>query len=445
MGLLAIIDTFLVYKIAERRYDTRVAVIASILFAVMPMTWLLRRILLDSILLPFLLASILLAVYYNTPRKGLKKETYYSSILLLSGMFMGLAIFTKIPSFTAIPLIIYLIFTAHNNRKLKDLAIWFIPVILIPSIWPVYAAVYGQFEDWMDGLIWQTDRITRALFQPQESVFAIDPVSVGLGTIGIIYASIRRDLFFIMWLAPYIALLAVLGYSQYIHLVFLFPIFCLATGKLIESISNRVRRLGESYSVVPWRFDYESSRITDFFENGKPQQLETYYTNRVGKNHKFITKFIFSNASLLMVLALAVFGLVNTTILISTDVNSSFFNGYVGLIRQISDVASAEDEDETEVTVIGPRRWGIYYYWIPKYVFNRNFEFFDYKDIVNPETRNVIAIQEGRSENLDQDLAIAPKLFGTVENMARHYNYQTYPYANMRFNEIPSIQLRSNH
>ncbi|HEY6883460.1 MAG TPA: hypothetical protein VI278_05425, partial [Nitrososphaeraceae archaeon] len=36
MGLLAVVDTFLVYKIAERRYNRNVAVIASVLFAVMP-------------------------------------------------------------------------------------------------------------------------------------------------------------------------------------------------------------------------------------------------------------------------------------------------------------------------------------------------------------------------------------------------------------------------
>src|SRR5215207_1518787 len=63
MGLLAVADTFLVYKIAERRYNRTVAFIAAILFAVIPITWILRRIFLDSLLLPFLLSSILFAFY----------------------------------------------------------------------------------------------------------------------------------------------------------------------------------------------------------------------------------------------------------------------------------------------------------------------------------------------------------------------------------------------
>ena len=36
MGILAIIDTFLIYKISERLYNRNVALFASVLFAVMP-------------------------------------------------------------------------------------------------------------------------------------------------------------------------------------------------------------------------------------------------------------------------------------------------------------------------------------------------------------------------------------------------------------------------
>jgi hypothetical protein len=66
MGILAIIDTFLVYKISEYHYNRNVALIASILYVVMPATCLLRKILLESLLLPLLLSSILFAVYYSS-------------------------------------------------------------------------------------------------------------------------------------------------------------------------------------------------------------------------------------------------------------------------------------------------------------------------------------------------------------------------------------------
>ena len=53
MGLLAVVDTFLIYKIAERRYNRNVAFIASVLFAVMPLSWMVRVVWLESIQLPF--------------------------------------------------------------------------------------------------------------------------------------------------------------------------------------------------------------------------------------------------------------------------------------------------------------------------------------------------------------------------------------------------------
>jgi hypothetical protein len=81
MGLLAIVDTFLIYKIAERRYNNNnrtIAFIASVLFAVMPMTWITRWILLDTIQLPLLLSSILLALYAKSPHDSHKaEETIY--------------------------------------------------------------------------------------------------------------------------------------------------------------------------------------------------------------------------------------------------------------------------------------------------------------------------------------------------------------------------------
>ncbi|MGI0016738.1 MAG: phospholipid carrier-dependent glycosyltransferase, partial [Nitrososphaera sp.] len=106
MGMLAIVDTFLIYKITQLRYGNSIALLASILFAVMPFTWLTRRVLLDSILLPFLLSSILLACYASKTITG--KRT---SLLLIfaSGTMLGVSIFTKIPAFVAIPLVAYLI------------------------------------------------------------------------------------------------------------------------------------------------------------------------------------------------------------------------------------------------------------------------------------------------------------------------------------------------
>ena len=114
MGVLAIVDTFLVYKVAEKRYSRTVALIASILFAITPLTYFARWILLDSIQLPFLLSSILFALYLGGPSAKYHRH-YDLQMSVLSGLFLGLAIFTKIPAFILIPLVAYLILT--NSKK----------------------------------------------------------------------------------------------------------------------------------------------------------------------------------------------------------------------------------------------------------------------------------------------------------------------------------------
>jgi 4-amino-4-deoxy-L-arabinose transferase-like glycosyltransferase len=132
MGLLAVVDTYLVYKIAEYSHNNKtVAFIAAVLFAVMPITWILRKIFLESILLPFLLLSILFALYssnkgsihfkYKTANRnvfGYKiKNQGTIFLVLLSGIFLSLSIFTKVPAFTMIPLVGYLICICTNTDK----------------------------------------------------------------------------------------------------------------------------------------------------------------------------------------------------------------------------------------------------------------------------------------------------------------------------------------
>ena len=135
----------------------------------MPLTWLYRWILLDSILMPFVLSSILFAVYLSKNNKDTtvsdddngnidaKNPAIISTLAknkeitftLISGILLGLAIYTKVPAITVIPVVGFLIFA--NTRKWKMLGWWFVPVILIPLLWPAYALSVGQFDEWVDG------------------------------------------------------------------------------------------------------------------------------------------------------------------------------------------------------------------------------------------------------------------------------------------------------
>ena len=194
MGLLAVIDTFLVYRIAEYRYNKTVAFIAAVLFAVMPITWILRKILLEPILLPFLLLSILFALYnkdnsihfkFNAADKNIWRSKIESIFpILLSGIFLGLSIFTKVSAFAMIPLIGYLICistsknqsnnnknSSHNHINIRKLGIWFIPVVLIPLIWPIYSVSIGK-----------------SLLNSLVYIFQIDPITFVLGCASIVFS-----------------------------------------------------------------------------------------------------------------------------------------------------------------------------------------------------------------------------------------------------------------
>jgi len=233
MGLLAIFDTFLIYKIAQKRYNTKIALFATLLFAVMPITWITRRILLDSILLPFTLLSILFVLYS-------KDSTHKSWLVLFSGVFVGLAIFTKIPAFTILPVLTYLVYSTHKNKKLVVLLIT--PAVLLPMIWPAYAITHDQFEYWKKDVLWQAQRENTGIHNTALSFGAIDPVLFGLGIAGLIYSGIKKNWFLLIWTIPFTVFLSVIGYTQYFHWMILLPAFCIAASFMIADIGKTIRQ-----------------------------------------------------------------------------------------------------------------------------------------------------------------------------------------------------------
>ncbi|MGI0092837.1 MAG: ArnT family glycosyltransferase [Nitrosotalea sp.] len=237
MGLLAVVDTFLTYKIAGKRYGQKVALISAVLFAVMPISWIFRRILLDSILLPFLLLSIWAALH----SKDSKHSTW---LVLLSGICLGLAIFTKIPVFTVIPVIGGIVFFS-NTKRYRLLALWIIPVILIPFMWPIQSIEVGQFNHWAnDVLYFQTHRGGGANLHSITQSFAdMDPALFWLAVAGIGFVAIRRDYLILGWFAPFVVFLYFIGYNQYFYWIPVVPVMCIAAGVLIVKSFESIPRV----------------------------------------------------------------------------------------------------------------------------------------------------------------------------------------------------------
>lgn len=233
MGLLAVLDTYLVYRIADGRLGRRAAVVAAVLFAAMPITWMLRRVLLDSLALPLVLSSMLLAMHSG--RAGRAGPVLAGC----SAALMGLAVFTKATAVCMVPVAAYLLVSARGWRRLPA---WLAPAVAIPAAWPAAAALDGRAGAWLGGVLWQAGRHSAGQFPALTAAnFAVDPVLMGLGLGSVAYAAARRRLFIVLWFAPF-ALLASVTYFQYFHYILALPAMCAAAAFMIDDVARRVAR-----------------------------------------------------------------------------------------------------------------------------------------------------------------------------------------------------------
>ena len=242
MGLLAVVDTFLIYKIGQVRYNKNIGLLSAAIFAVIPITWILRRIWLEPIQLPFILLSILFAIYTNKkPTKAsLAKYLYQEKLItsIFSGIFLGIAIFTKIPAFLFIPLVAFLILSM-NKQNLKYLGLWSIPVIFIPFIWPANALYLGEFDEWLNDLTWQSERTNNGVFVAFQKLFIIDPIFLAISILSVGLAAIRKDLFILLGVLPFIIFCYLIGYVSYWHLLPIIPFLALSISLMIFDLTNR--------------------------------------------------------------------------------------------------------------------------------------------------------------------------------------------------------------
>ena len=330
MGLLAVLDTFLLFKITERRYSLAVALISSVLFAVMPFTWVFRRVYLDTILVPFLLSSILFAVYMKKPHDELKKPNGQTShklismsLILLSGIFSGLAIYTKAPAITMMPLVGSLVFL-YSGKKLTSLGIWLLPVILIPLLWPLYSVVAGQTDLWIYWVLWQTDR-NKPLSISLTNFLQIDPVIVILGTLAWL-GWVKKDFFPLIWVVPFLVFSYFIGWVQYFHLVPIFPAFCIGSAIVLKDLGKFIAR----------------------------------YSNKL--------------VGLVPFAGITIFGLVVTTILVTSNVNAPYFKIYSAIAENLNTAKKTSSEG---VTIAGSDWWVWDSYWITQYVLGLPHEVID--------------------------------------------------------------------
>jgi hypothetical protein len=450
MGLLAIVDTYLVYKITEYRYNKTVAFIAAVLFAVMPITWILRKILLESILLPFLLLSILFALYSNNKDntiqfkfKSINRNFWRSQenqcttfLVLLSGIFLGLSIFTKVPVIAMIPLVGYFIcvrtntYWSYNNKDsnhqridAKRLGIWFIPIILIPLIWPIYSILADDFDLWLKDTIWNMQRentndntaVGNSLLNSLDYIFQIDPIMFLLGCAGIIFSYIKRDHFVLLWIFPFLTFLFVIDFVSFFHLILLLPAICISAARLIVDLSSKVKKI-KFRQVLPF----------------------------------------------VIISVIGVFGLVSITVLITLNVTSSYFEIYAFVVQYLTNHYNQLNDNKDQETlednlIMLGRHWTRGYFWIPNHVFDINIDFKrinQAEDIPIPEVNDKILLivdNQVRNSLSDRNISMMEKYYyyytitpiATFKDKTTKYDTSKYPYASMSENHDTGwVQIR---
>jgi hypothetical protein len=378
MGLLAIVDTFILFKIVERRYSITLALIASIFFAIMPSTWLFRRVYLETILMPFLLTSIFLALYLKEPinstiPKPVSRYNISKQILvLLCGIFLGLAIYTKIPVITMIPLVGTIVFY-YSGKNLGSLGIWLIPVIGIPLLWPIYSVVVGQTDLWAYWVLWQAER-DRPLSMSLTNFFLIDPMLVSIGIAGLAFSAIKKDFFPLLWISPFLIFSYFIGWVQYFHLMLIFPAFCISSALLVGSIQRFIAKYSHLLS----------------------------YT---------IPGFVMG------------FGIVSTTMLITLDVNSDYFKTYAAIAEKIPEVA----QENEKITLIGSHWWVWDSHWISQYILNKPYLWID--PHLDPKFKDKILT--------DKVLIVADPIF--IDSLSRKINSDNLRQIRNLYNETTVI------
>jgi hypothetical protein len=495
MGILAIIDTFIIYKICQRYYNNNltIAFIASILFAVMPLTWLTRRVYLDTIQLPFLLSSILLAIYYNKMNSS-QDENYKKILLISSGIFLGLAIFTKFPGVIMIPLVGYLIVIKTGRNKdvgseagtkierarrwivtlittkinLKALGLWFIPVFLIPAIWPAYAISIGEFDNWYEGAFSQAGREGNGI-QSISILYKIDPVLVTIAIVGFVYAIIiKRDFLLLLWIIPFLIFHTLVPWTQHFHWIQAFPAFCIAGAVLIEGLANRFGKKSKGYRSLE---DYQSKEHAFSIKD-----IKIRFTNFRQLYNSVKRNLVLSSKALagLTVACIAIFGLVSTTMLIATNINSSFFKLVTFVTQYLPEYRDpnskclwcpipAENVDNkimnknNKVTMVG-NAWIFGTFWIPKFVYYKDNDFKGFFTQGTVKTKKVLIVAD--SDLLDaisvkkpsksikqlQGLYKNAKTIATFNENRPRFDGNAYPYQSMSENRgIGKVEVRANY
>ncbi|HZL24116.1 MAG TPA: hypothetical protein VFC05_12380, partial [Nitrososphaeraceae archaeon] len=255
------------------------------------------------------------------------------------------------------PLVAFLIFSM-NKQSLKYLGLWFIPVILIPLIWPANALYLGEFDQWLNDLTWQSNRSNNGVLDAFQKLFIIDPIFLAISILSIGLAVIRKDLFILLGVLPFIIFSYLIGYVSYWHLIPVIPFLAISISLMIFDLNNRF--LPAKYNTLFLLLFIFSIIIPSFIisTNLITHGSDGFHFNVISAISKEVENFNLKNN--------------NSTIIETTNSDQN-----------------SNNNNNNKLTILGTNYW----LWIPKYIFDSGENIYKNNFIANEiKTDNILLV-----------------------------------------------------
>jgi hypothetical protein len=148
----------------------------------------------------------------------------------------------------------------------------------------------------------------------------LDPILLIVGVAGSIFSAIKRDFFTLLWFIPFMVFFVVVQYADYFYIIPVIPALCIGAAKLIDYLIDKTSNNKKMVQQWKWRWRMRWQM---------PAPL----------------RFI------IIILGIAIFGLTSTTLLITTNVNSTYFDTYASVIQNLQ--FNNNNNNHDKVTMIG--------------------------------------------------------------------------------------------
>ena len=184
-----------------------------------------------------------------------------------------------------------------------------------------------------------------------------------------------------------------------------------------------------------------AAEIERDLDEAKEKSEVKFYSDRIQKSLE-ISGSRFTNSSIFLIVivgSIGLYGLAVTTSFILENITTSFFNLYNRIITELQNYDDA-NSGMNRVAIVGPD-WLRDYYWIPKYVFDKDVDYLllgkppndvNYVLIADKVVTDILSSPEHKSSLLVQNLFRFSKPVGKYDDQL--VNLLPYPNSTLKDN-----------